>query len=149
MPFLMVVLCFVTSINPIVVLVGFLLWSPLEYLIHRVVFHNVPFARKSHQEHHAKPSGKTGYSSFHSLAIFLVLTLVLPSSLVVGITAGYFCYICMHHGIHHWRIPVEGWMYPAKMRHLMHHRGLEVNFGVTSTLWDHVFGTFEAFKSKA
>jgi sterol desaturase/sphingolipid hydroxylase (fatty acid hydroxylase superfamily) len=148
MPFLMALLCLFTTINPLLVLAGFLLWSPLEYAIHRVVFHHAPYLKISHQEHHDKPSGKTGYSSFHSLAIFLTLVAVLPSSLVLGIAAAYWCYICLHHAIHHWKISVDSVLYPTKIRHHMHHHGREVNFGVTTPFWDHVFDTFESHEAR-
>lgn len=143
MPLLMALLLLFTTINPLLVIVGFLLWSPLEYAIHRIIFHHVPYLKRSHQEHHDKPSGKTGYSSFHSLAIFVTLAVLMPSSLVLGITMGYYLYICVHHALHHWKISTDSLLYPAKIRHLMHHRGEEKNFGVTTTLWDHAFDTFE------
>jgi sterol desaturase/sphingolipid hydroxylase (fatty acid hydroxylase superfamily) len=55
---------------------------------------------------------------------------------------GYVAYAVMHHGLHHWRIAHGTYLYRAKRRHALHHASNdEGNFGVSSPLWDLVFGT--------
>ena len=60
---------------------------------------------------------------------------------LLGILAGYFLYSLSHHAAHHWRgrAPLAG---RRKRWHAMHHQSaLPVCFGVTTQLWDYVFGT--------
>lgn len=137
---------------------GLLAWTLAEYAIHRVLFHRVPGFRAAHDAHHAKPSGRTGVTSWHSLAIFAGLALVLPAGILAGFVLGYLGYITVHHAVHHWRIgptfEVHGAhlphpLYGLKLRHAAHHRGVEANFGVVTTAWDRVFGTFRASRAKA
>ncbi len=129
------------------VLFGLLVWSGLEYAIHRVLFHRLPFFREAHDAHHAKPSGRTGVTSWHSLAIFGGLWLVVPAGVLAGIVLGYLAYIGAHHAVHHWRIGPGHPLYGLKIRHAMHHRGDEANFGVVTTAWDRLFGTYQAIRA--
>jgi sterol desaturase/sphingolipid hydroxylase (fatty acid hydroxylase superfamily) len=67
-----------------------------------------------------------------------------------GLATGYLWYVFVHYTTHHWRPRKNSYLYRARVRHARHHhfshRG---NFGVTSSVWDHVFGTaLKAPKSK-
>ena len=130
-------------------LIGLAAWSLAEYLIHRFLFHRLPVFREAHDEHHAHPSGRTGVTSWHSLAIFGALFLVLPIGVLAGVALGYFGYITAHHAVHHWRIGPGHPLYALKMRHALHHRGVEANFGVITTAWDRLFGTYRAHRGSA
>jgi dihydroceramide fatty acyl 2-hydroxylase len=67
---------------------------------------------------------------------------------------GYLGYDYIHFAVHHvrppraaWLAPVARWFKASRRRHLRHHfddhaRG----FGVSTSLWDHVFGTHDARK---
>ena len=61
---------------------------------------------------------------------------------------GYFAYIILHHAIHHWTVVPGSTLYALKMRHRMHHRGDDVNFGIVTPLWDRVFGTYKPYLPK-
>jgi sterol desaturase/sphingolipid hydroxylase (fatty acid hydroxylase superfamily) len=74
--------------------------------------------------------------------VFGALFLLLPAGALAGLALGYLAYIAAHHAIHHWRIAPGHVLYALKIRHAMHHRGDEVNFGVVTTLWDRAFGTY-------
>lgn len=124
------------------VVLGLGAWSLAEYAIHRFLFHRVPGFRGAHDEHHARPSGRTGVTSWHSLAIFGALFLALPAGVLAGLVLGYLAYITAHHAVHHWRIAPGHPLYALKLRHAMHHRGVEANFGVVTTAWDRLFGTY-------
>ncbi|WP_158509761.1 sterol desaturase family protein [Methylobacterium sp. AMS5] len=127
---------------------GLVAWTLAEYVIHRVLFHRLPLFKAGHDEHHAKPSGRTGVTSWHSLLVFGVLFLALPAGVLAGLALGYLAYIAAHHAVHHWRIAPGHVLYGLKIRHAMHHRGDEVNFGVVTTAWDRVFGTYRPIRSK-
>lgn len=132
-------------------LAGGLSWTLTEYVIHRHLFHRLPFFLRAHDEHHRRPRARTGLSSWHSLAVLVVLAAMLwfllgPSGLgfLAGFASGYLAYIVVHHAIHHRTIGPGHPLYAAKMRHLVHHKGVEANFGVVTPVWDHVFGTLGA-----
>lgn len=125
-------------------LLGLAAWTLAEYVIHRCLFHHLPVFRAAHDEHHARPCARTGVTSWHSLGIFGLLFLVLPAGILAGLALGYLAYITAHHAVHHWRIAPGHPLYALKLRHAMHHRGVEANFGVVTTFWDRVFRTYEA-----
>ncbi|MFI4889088.1 MAG: sterol desaturase family protein [Steroidobacterales bacterium] len=136
---------------------GFTLWTLAEYWIHRVVLHRMPYFSPMHGEHHADPMGLIGTPTWISLptlgaAVLLpawaLLGLNVGSGLFVGVIGGYVWYGAVHHLIHHQ--PRFGALRELRVRHLRHHyfpqRG---NFGVTTSLWDFVFGTSLGGKSRA
>ena len=58
-----------------------------------------------------------------------------------GFILGYLLYGSMHYAIHAWSPPFK-WMKGLwRNHHLHHYKNEEHGFGVSSTLWDHVFGT--------
>ena len=128
------------------VALGLVAWTLAEYVIHRVLFHRLPLFKPAHDLHHAKPSGRTGVSSWATLAIIIAVSLVVPAGPLVGLLLGYLGYITAHHAVHHWRVGPGHLLYGLKMRHRMHHTGIEANFGVVTTFWDRAFGTFEAHR---
>lgn len=144
-----------TPVDPVMwigsVLAGLFLWTLAEYVIHRVVLHNVAYFRDLHDQHHASPTDLIGTPIWISLSL-LAVAVLLPSwwmlgfqygnGFTFGMTAGYLTYSFAHHILHHWQMrpghPLYGW----KRQHALHHfRHDEGNFGVTTLFWDHVFGT--------
>ena len=67
----------------------------------------------------------------------------------LGFLMGYLIYGSMHYAIHAWNPPFK-WMKPLwRNHHLHHYKNVELGFGVSSTLWDHIFGTmFDLNKEK-
>ncbi|KAG4078439.1 hypothetical protein HA402_000414 [Bradysia odoriphaga] len=58
-----------------------------------------------------------------------------------GFISGYLLYGSMHYAIHAWAPPFK-WLKPLwRNHHLHHYKDEERGFGVSSTLWDRVFGT--------
>lgn len=66
-----------------------------------------------------------------------------------GFLMGYLIYGSMHYAIHAWNPPFK-WMKPLwRNHHLHHYKNVELGFGVSSTMWDHIFGTmFDLKKEK-
>ncbi len=66
-----------------------------------------------------------------------------------GFMLGYLLYASMHYAIHAWNPPFK-WMKPLwRNHHLHHYKDGDKGFGVSSTLWDRVFGTmFDLKKEK-
>ena len=136
-------------------LAGALTWSFLEYVIHRWLGHDRRF-RKSffameHIRHHSV--GDYFAPAWKKLVAAVVVgtALGVPSALVAGsvgvaFTLGllvfYGCYETLH-GLMH----VTGGIGPygrwARRHHFTHHfEDPKANHGVTSPLWDVVFGTY-------
>lgn len=129
---------------------GFVVWTLLEYAVHRFVYHHVPYFRDVHDAHHADPRGLIGAPPIVAL-ILIMATFYAPASslgataasgFTIGALAGYFAYMTLHHAAHHWRTTPGTWLHLARRHHAQHHHaGVEGNFGITTSLWDHVFGT--------
>ena len=70
-------------------------------------------------------------------------------ALFPGFVTGYLMYGSMHYAIHAYNPPFK-WMKPLwRNHHLHHYKNTEMGFGVSSTLWDHVFGTMFDLKAEA
>lgn len=133
-------------------LAGVLIWSLAEYWIHRAIFHgDTPF-ETMHQQHHALPKDMIGLASWATFAGFSGLWLIaqtfagaaVGSAVTAGVMAGYLGHCAIHVSIHHAAARGFG-RYGAMMLalHRAHHRGGKGNFGVTSPIWDFVFGTYQ------
>jgi sterol desaturase/sphingolipid hydroxylase (fatty acid hydroxylase superfamily) len=65
-----------------------------------------------------------------------------------GFALGYLMYGTMHYAIHAWNPPFK-WMKPLwRNHHLHHYKNEHHGFGVSSTIWDHVFGTMFDLKNE-
>lgn len=146
-------------------LFGMFFWSFFEYLAHRFAFHwianNVTaqkFVYIMHGNHHHYPRDRQRLFMPPLPSIILASVLFGIQYLIMGTTAfmffpgfilGYLLYASMHYAIHAWNPPFK-WMKPLwRNHHLHHYKDEHKGFGVSSTLWDHVFGTmFDLKKEK-
>jgi len=130
---------------------GLVAWTLVEYVIHRWVYHRIPFFEKFHDAHHEEPLSLIGAPSFIGIVAILVLFFLpflaagLPfaGGFASGVLVGYCIYMLVHHASHHWELRPGTYLYAARLRHMAHHyHGIEGNYGVITSLWDHVFSTF-------
>lgn len=140
-----------------VALCGLLVWTLTEYVFHRFFFH---FKAKSrlgkrlvylfHGIHHDDPDDATRLvmppipSLLLAFAMYGIFYLFLGKELTPLFFAffivGYLLYDYTHYFIHH--IPLKfGWFKTLRKNHLYHHTHEEEVFGVSSQLWDVIFGT--------
>lgn len=127
-------------------------WTLIEYLLHRVLFHHAPILSRIHERHHHSPQDLIGTPAWASVSIGLIavaipswalLGLSVGTAATAGLVTGYLWYVFVHYAIHHWR-PRAGFSYlcRARLRHARHHYlSHSGNFGVTTGIWDKVFGT--------
>lgn len=130
---------------------GLAAWTPIEYVMHRWVFHRAPGFRGLHEEHHRDPKAFVGTPTWLSVVVILSLVLLpsvamcgLPvgSSFTAGLTLGYLAYVTAHYAAHYGHFAPGSYLSRLKRRHAMHHHSdVEGNFGVTTPFWDRVFGT--------
>lgn len=149
---------------PAGVLLGIILWTFAEYTLHRFVFHYHPrgAALKRlvflfHGIHHAQPQCKTRlvmppavsvpmslvfYGLFSLVAGILLKSPQWVNPLVAGFMLGYLVYDLTHYATHHF--PMRwGFLKYLKRYHMQHHfKTPDRRFGVSSPLWDLVFGTY-------
>ncbi len=144
-------------------LIGLLTWTLSEYLLHRFVFHLAPnspgmerITDLFHGIHHHQPQCKTRLvmppvvsiplSGLFYLLFWVVIGVVigLPAwvgPVVSGFTIGYLVYDLTHYATHHFPMR-RGILKHLKRYHMMHHyKTPDQRFGVSSPLWDVVFGT--------
>jgi sterol desaturase/sphingolipid hydroxylase (fatty acid hydroxylase superfamily) len=139
---------------------GFVFWTLVEYLLHRVVLHGRTYFAPLHGQHHASPLAFIGTPPWISVSV-LCATVLIPGrwllgfnvadGLTVGVMLGYWWYGIVHHIIHH-HSNTSSWSYFNDLRawHMRHHYSPKSgNFGVTTPLWDHVFGTVIHVHGKA
>ena len=128
---------------------GLLSWSLLEYTFHRWVYHKgrTP-AHHGHKLHHESPQMLIAMPWFIVTAflagVWYVFAYRLHLHFVLGFFAalatGFVFYGVFHHIHHHFNFQNPRYR-KLRAHHIIHHQYPNVNFGVTSRLWDHVFGT--------
>jgi len=138
---------------------AFFVWTFIEYAIHRFVLHNGLYFSRDHDAHHAAPKALIGTPTWVTMLI-LIFGIYLPAIFLLhlglglmfgfGVTFGYLVYTSAHYSLHHLNLRNDGILYRWKRIHALHHYvGNDGNFGVTSTLWDHIFGTVARTKKRS
>lgn len=143
---------------PAYFLLGVLVWSVTEYVMHRFVFHYEPPGKWGkrlhfifHGVHHDYPNDSKRLVMPPSVSIPLALlfyfgfknlfgaTLVAP--FFAGFLVGYLFYDMLHYAVHH--VNSNNKIFIAlKTHHLKHHfKEPNLGYGVSSPLWDVVVGT--------
>ena len=135
----------------VLVIIGLLFWTVVEYFLHRFILHGVQPFQKWHEEHHRRPVARiripTMFSALFFLALFFLPVLLfggdlwLACALTLGLLSGYLMYTITHHAIHHWRTD-NAWLKRRQHWHGLHHDLEEPGrYGTTSRFWDRVFGS--------
>lgn len=137
------------------VAVGFIAWGVVEYAVHRWLLHGPSsIARRTHAQHHVDGAALISAPAFLSMAVasalcaFLMLFLRAGTAVLVvsGLYAGYNYYALLHHLLHHRRamlVSVPG-LTRLERAHRTHHKRFVVNYGVSTTWCDRLFGTYDA-----
>ena len=134
---------------------GLALWTLVEYLLHRFAGHANRLGkqvRREHFAHHATPDYFTPWRRKLVLAVPVLgvtaaigLALFGPIGLAAafGLAGGWLFYEELHRATHV-RGPRNAYGEWARRHHLHHHfQSPKANHGVTTPLWDWVFGTLE------
>jgi 4-hydroxysphinganine ceramide fatty acyl 2-hydroxylase len=138
-------------------LLGVLLWTLIEYLIHRYIFHYEPKTRWGkqlhfviHGVHHDYPNDARRLVmppvisiplAFLFFGLFFLIFGSLAPAVFAGLVFGYLCYDMLHYATHHLAMKSGVWLW-LKQYHLRHHfKDDHVGYGISSPLWDYVFRT--------
>lgn len=148
-------------------LLGLLAWTLIEYLLHRYVFHILPepdFDSKLrqfmvHGYHHEFPNDR--------MRLVAPLLLSIPIAVVVaaayfallgryhwqiwfaGTALGYIAYDWMHYYTHHFRPTTRLGRFLRRYHMEHHYKDSDAHFGISSPLWDWVFGTAKSKRDAA
>lgn len=137
---------------------GLFVFTLFEYILHRYLYHLEPTTERRakiqytfHGVHHEFPKDKTRLAMPPALAIivgsaffgfFFLLMGEAAYSFFPGFLVGYTAYLGVHFIVHAYAPPKNffKWLW---INHSVHHyKSEESNYGVSSPLWDHIFGTY-------
>jgi len=148
-------------------LAGIFIWSFLEYILHRYVFHwqnDTDWGKRLHfflhGVHHDYPQDMTrlvmppGFSMPLAVLFYFgykaLFGEVYTPALFAGLVTGYLIYDMTHFAIHHFNFNAKWWK-KIKHHHMKHHfMDSDNGFGVSSMFWDYIFQTqkFQPKKKK-
>jgi sterol desaturase/sphingolipid hydroxylase (fatty acid hydroxylase superfamily) len=137
---------------------GIVVWSLAEYVMHRFIFHYEPSSDYGkrlhfifHGIHHDYPNDANRLVMAPSVSIPLAVLFYYSFLMILGeqdvasffsgFVTGYLCYDMTHYAIHHFSFK-NGWWMKLKKHHMLHHyQDGENGYGVSSKVWDVIFGT--------
>lgn len=151
------------ALNPILtalgqILVGLFIWTLIEYVMHRFVFHFYPKSAWGkrihfifHGVHHDYPNDAQrlvmppSASIPLATAFYFLFRLLCPAAMLDGLFGGfllgYLFYDMTHYMLHHAKFNSPFWR-KLKQHHMLHHYDdATKGYGVTSDLWDKIFGS--------
>lgn len=138
---------------------GLFVWTLVEYIMHRFVFHyappDKPWAQRLHfifhGVHHDYPSDAKRLVLPPSVSLplatgfYFLFNAILPANDIYGFfpafLLGYLFYDISHYAIHHFNFKGAIWK-KIKQHHMLHHyQDPDKGYGVSSPLWDKIFGS--------
>lgn len=145
-------------------ILGAFVFTLLEYVMHRYLYHLAPTTEKRkklqytlHGVHHDHPNDKERLAMPPAASVTIAVLLYLLFRLVLGTNTfgfapGFFLtystYLFIHYSVHIFT-PPRNFLKTLWKHHAMHHyKDAEHAYGVSSPLWDYVFGTMPQKKAK-
>lgn len=146
----------ISSVLPLIVF-GWFLFTALEYVAHRFLFHLKPrsdlmakIVFVMHGNHHMQPMDKlrslmppiVSLPIGYAVASLLSLAFGVWSQwMLFGFVLGYVAYDLTHYASHHWPMR-SSFAKRFKRHHLLHHfLSEDANYAVTGLFWDSLMGT--------
>jgi sterol desaturase/sphingolipid hydroxylase (fatty acid hydroxylase superfamily) len=136
---------------------GVFFFTWVEYNMHRYIFHmgtynkfREKFQYTIHGVHHEYPKDKTRLAMPPLLSITLATILLLIFRVIMadyvfaflpGFLMGYAVYLGMHYMVHAYQPPKNFFKYIWINHSVHHYKNGELVFGVTSPMWDYIYGT--------
>lgn len=140
----------------LIALSGIAAWTLAEYLMHRFLGHvhkGKNFFKAEHHMHHAKANyfapfyKKAILAIAASAALISLLSLLTGFAVALAFVAGFVSMYGLYEATHyrfHSKEPVVAPFIILRKHHFYHHfHNPKMNHGVTTRIWDRVFGTFK------
>nr|MBI1229305.1 fatty acid hydroxylase [Cytophagales bacterium] len=138
-------------------LAGFLFFTFIEYLMHRYLYHMEPdsdvkdkLQYSMHGVHHDYPKDKDRLamppfiSGIYALVAYFAFNFLMGDYsfyFLPGFLFGYAAYLGVHYIVHAYQ-PPKNFLKVLWVNHAIHHyKDPDVAFGVSTPIWDYVFGT--------
>jgi hypothetical protein len=153
---------FPASITILLFFAGWLTFTWVEYQVHRHVFHLSTYTewRKNfqyivHGVHHHYPKDKDRLAMPPLLSITIATILLIILKLVLGdyvfaflpgFLVGYASYLLIHYMVHAFPPPKNVFKALWQNHSIHHYKDNDLLFGVSSPLWDYVYGTIPKTK---
>ncbi|MDT7829314.1 sterol desaturase family protein [Pricia sp. S334] len=148
---------FTASQMALLFFIGMVVYTLVEYLMHRYLYHIAPYTKalekfsyKVHGVHHEYPKDKKRLAMPPILALVLVAFFFLLFGILMGdyvfgflpgFVMGYTFYLGIHYSVHAFKVP-DNFLRVLWHHHAIHHyRQPDRAFGISSPLWDYIFGT--------
>ncbi|MBX3200969.1 MAG: sterol desaturase family protein [Labilithrix sp.] len=143
---------------------GLVVWTLTEYFLHRYVFHwtkDTPWGRRVHfllhGVHHDYPNDGDRLVMplltsaplaviFYSLFYVAFGGMRYAEPFFAGFVVGYLAYDGTHYAVHHFKQTSRIGKFLRRHHMLHHHADHDGGFGVSSPIWDYVFGTMPQVK---
>ena len=146
-------------------LLGVLSFTWVEYNVHRYVFHMETYSKVRaklqyviHGVHHEFPKDKDRLAMPPLLSVTIATVLLLLFRVILGdlvfsflpgFIVGYAAYLSVHYIVHAYQ-PPKNFFKVLWVNHGMHHyKNGDLIFGVSSPLWDYIYGTMRERKKPA
>lgn len=143
-------------------LAGMISFSWVEYNVHRHIFHMSTYTKLrakiqyvAHGVHHEFPKDKDRLAMPPLLSVTIATILLLLFRLILGdlvfsflpgFLVGYSAYLSVHYIVHAYQ-PPKNFFKVLWINHSMHHyKDGDLIFGVSSPLWDYIYGTMRESK---
>lgn len=141
------------------------MWQLTEWTLHRFVFHHVVDSKIGiwihftlHGYHHLfpldpwrlvfPPAGAGIIGALILLGLTTMFSIAISLGILSGVAIGYVQYDMIHYWTHHARNPIS-FFKDLKRHHMYHHyHDDNKNFGISTKLFDVLFGTLKERKSK-
>jgi len=146
-------------------LLGMIAFTWVEYVVHRYVFHmktysafRTKFQYIVHGVHHEYPKDKDRLAMPPLLSVTISTILLLLFRLVMGdftfaflpgFIVGYAAYLGVHYMVHAFAPPKNFFKFLWVNHGTHHYKNGEMIYGVSSPLWDYVYGTMREKKLSA
>jgi sterol desaturase/sphingolipid hydroxylase (fatty acid hydroxylase superfamily) len=146
-------------------LLGMLAFSWVEYMVHRYVFHMRTYTElrarmqyTMHGVHHEFPKDRDRLAMPPLLSVTISTVLLLLFKLILGdlvfsflpgFLVGYAAYLGIHYMVHAYQPPKNFFKFLWINHGVHHYKNGEVVFGVSSPLWDYIYGTMREKKRAA
>ncbi|EON77773.1 putative fatty acid hydroxylase [Lunatimonas lonarensis] len=136
---------------------GFLAFTLVEYIMHRYLYHMEPDSKfkdklqySVHGVHHDYPKDKDRLamppfiSAMYAVILYFVFNFIMGEYtfyFLPGFLMGYAAYLGVHYIVHAFQ-PPKNFLKVLWVNHAIHHyKDPDVAFGVSTPIWDFVFGT--------